>query len=372
MRWLGRWRRPAAQLLAALLLLVALAGCWDQVPFPERAAALVVTIAPTTSPTLFDWTFYFPNPTVTVSSLSDLSTSNETYSVRVKAPTLASATMNAQQQLARDLFLGQLEVIIWSTKISSGTVGAITNAYNTNGEVPRTAYMLAASGRLSRLVVISPQETIPVLYLTRLFDCHRCQPVYVGQFQWQVWDAFQSRGISAFMPYASDADRVAQLAVYPAQGPPTVWTTPATMGWAYLMNQVSNNTLSFQDPLGAVAVTRLRSSARLHIALSRGQLNVTGTVETSATLAQWPETQSLTEPFLRHVEQQASAIIATDITTAIDTANRDHEDPFGFGRQWLLTHPAELSTDNAQFWAHTPIRTHVRVITAITVSGIHS
>lgn len=374
MSWRGpfwRWHHLVS-LLLLMSVLTTVTGCWDQVPFPERAPALVITLAPATPAGMFQWTFYFPNPTVTVSSLSQISTSQQTYAVRVDSPTFAAAYSSAQQRLARDLFLGQLEVIILSTKIPASEVATLTNAYNTNGQVPKTAYMVAAQGQLGRLVVVSPQETIPVLYLTRLFDCHRCQPSDLSQFQWQVWDAFESPGISPVMPDVGGPDRVAEIAVYPLKGPPTIWTTKATTGWAYLLSRVHKETVSVREKSGMVAVTRLHDTTQLAVSLVDGRLQVTGAVHAYGGLAQWPPLTTLTANFLHHVEEQVSAHIAADIGQAIVTANQTHEDPFGYGRQWLLAHPTNLALDTPEYWTHVPITIHLTVTTTITVSGVET
>jgi hypothetical protein len=121
-----------------------------------------------------------------------------------------------------------------------------------------------------------------------------------------------------------------------------------------------------------VAVARLHDTTDLSVSLTDGLLKVDGSVAVYGALAQWPSAQPLTEAFLHRVEHEVSRRIAADIGQAITTANRAHEDPFGFGRQWLLSHPAKLSVDTPTYWAHIPIATHLTVTCAITVSGVQT
>ncbi|MDA8192814.1 MAG: spore gernimation protein GerC [Thermaerobacter sp.] len=357
--------------LCSLLLACGLSGCWDQLTFTSRASALLITIAASARAGEWRWRFYFPNPTVTVSSLTQIKPKDQFYQVAVTADSLAQAYAKVQQRLARDLYLGQLQVIVWSSRIPVPTLASLLDAYNREGTVPKTAYMLLARPPLAQKVAVTPQEVIPSVYLTSYFDCQVCQPEYFARTVWQTWDDLVTPGISPIVPYMESPAEVAQIGVLGTAGPPILFSRRQTEGYAYLTGKVGKETLSLAEPGGRVTLTHVRETpVKTRVTLGRHAINVRARIEVSATLGQWPRSQPLTPRTVRTTEQAAARVVLGKCLAAIAEANRTHTDPFGYGRTILFMHPSPQAWPISADWLNYPIAAQVAVRVWVKGSGV--
>lgn len=324
---------------AIFLIIVMLGGCWDSEPDTDRASALVLTVSQA-SPKEWHWTFYFPNPTVTVSSLSQLKPSNQFYTMGVTASSLDRAYTRVQQKLARDLYLGQLEVIILSSKLTKPEMLRLLNAYNREGVTPKTVYILVGTPPVNDLALVTPQESIPSVYWESYFECHQCQPEYLGHPEWKVWDDMVTPGVSPVVPYGTKAYEMTKIAVYPGKGRPIIYSTQATEGWAYLKGQVAKETLAFETPWGRITLANVHGTAHNQVRPGNGTIDVSTDIHLSVTLAEWGSSVELTPSILKQIEILGERAVLSRCLLSIGEANRTHTDPFGYGRSLWFQHQA--------------------------------
>jgi hypothetical protein len=360
---LARW---GAAIAAAAVLLT---GCWDQIPLSDRATVLVMTLDWQGRGTWL-WRFYFPNPVVTVSSLAQISPSQELYTISATAPTIAAAYQLIQERQARDLYLGQLQDVVWSANAPMEAVRTFVDAFNREGLTPKSAYVVVSRRPLRRLMAPTPEEVVPSLYLTQFFNCAQCQPIPLAERFWQFWDAATTPGVSPVAPYASDTTRIAQIAVYGPSGPPTIFSQAATRGYGFLTGQVTKETLTVRANGGLVGITRVRGSAVTTTTLRGQRLDVVVTLDVSGSVAQWPEGGPLTPAGLRAIQRAAARNILHDCQAALATAARSRTDPFGFVRSYLYAHPLVEPTHPASWWDRLPIDARVRVHVTLETVGV--
>lgn len=360
------WPRRTLISLAVGLLLFTATGCWDEQPDTMRASALIMTVEPASQAGQWRWGFYFPNPTVTVSSLSQLKRSQQLYSLSVVAPSLYEAYTRVQQRLARDLYLGQLEVIIVSSKVTAQEFRIFLNAYNRDGSTPKTAYLLVTSGPLATMASVTPQESIPAVYWASYFQCRQCQPEFLAHPVWKVWDSMVTPGTSPIVPYGTAQFQLAQIAVYPLSGRPIVFNRQQTRGLTYLTGRTIKETLTIMTPWGRVAIGQIHGTAHSSAVVANNHIRVAVRIKLSATLGQWESLMAMTPRMVKGTETMAEQSVLSDCLAAIKEANMTHTDPFGYGRQLYFSHAASPTIIEGG-WE--PIDATVSVILHIGTTG---
>jgi len=356
-------------LVVLLLVLFSTTGCWDELPYTSRAAALALVIVAKKAGD-WSWSFYFPNPTVTVSSISQIQPPKEFYAVTVTAPSLASAYQRIQQSLSRDLYLGQAELIILSQNIRSRPLMNFLAAYNREGVTPKTAYVVVGPPSLTKTLPVSPQEVIPSIYLTRFFDCRDCQTVYLSREVWQIWDDYMTPGISPTIPYATAPQTISRLAVYPSHGLPVIFTRRETKGWGFLTGRVMKETLTLHLPQGLVTLTEIHGKPKISVADGGDAVRVHATLPLVANLEQWPESAPLSPEAVQSISRAAEKEILGWCLEAIQRANRTHTDPFGFNRKLVFSHQEVVDVDHPEAWRYLPIDATVTVRLTIRRTGV--
>lgn len=353
-----------------MTLSLVLTGCWDQESFTNRASALIMEVSPTNRPGEYLWNFIFPNTTVTVSSLSSLPPREQLYAVAVEAPSLAKAFVRVQQKLARDLYLGQLEVVIWANTMPVARVRRLVASLNRQGQIPKSFWVLLGRPPLVPLVEVTPQEAIPSIYITRYFDCQQCQPAFLGRYFWQVWANFVTPGISPVVPVASTRTRIDRIAVYGDHGPPTIWTRPETLGWAYLTGRVSKEAVHLGTPWGYVDVGQMRGETFTQIRRLPHSVGVSSLVVVHGILASWPSGVPLTQPRLNQLRRLVERSVWQDCEAAISEANRTHTDPFGYARSLFWQQMGLSPFAFSPTLSHLPINAQISVKVEIRDVGV--
>lgn len=362
-----RLSRVAAGLTAAASIAAGLSGCWDQLSIAQRSAAVALRVKPAGRHE-YRWTFYFPNPTVTVSSISNLSPPQQFYTVSAVTPSLGQAYVHVDARLARDLYLGQMEDLLISRSLDWREVSTIIRAYNRVGILPKTVYVLGIADNLTFPRTI--QEPEPHVYYTRYFNCRVCQPIDSARQEWQVWDEFVTPGVSPHLPYATAPTHINRLLVYSAAGPPKMLNADETAGWAYLTGRARKLSLSVKSPRGPVVVINLTGHPTTETRLKDGELHVSVRLNLHGELAQWPGALPLTPREVRRIEAQISRRVIRQCVQVVDFANRTNTDPFGWTRAYLYAHPdlwPRRQPGQARIW---PIRARLTVTTSIATVGV--
>ncbi len=316
-----------------------LTGCWDQRSVTNRGVAVGLEVSPTSKPGLFAWTYLFPNVTVTVSSLPSIKPREQYFSETVTAASLAQSQTLVQQKLSRDLYMGQLKVVVWSSTMTTEHVITLLNTLNHEGLIPKTYWVVTGPPPLAKLLTPSPQEVVPQLYLSRMFDCLKCQPFNLGRHGWQFWADTVTPGISPNAPYASGPTHINELAVYGhgRHGRPYIFNAEQTQGWAYLTARADKGTLTLFTRPGVATISRVHGSRSMKVQLVRGTLQVKETLRLTALLSQIPSGVALDHQYLLRVQRLGEQAVLARCLAAIRVADSTHTDPFGYARTLLWT-----------------------------------
>lgn len=215
-------------LLAALLLVPLLSGCWDRLEIDERAVVLGVSIdvaSPEDAEQEEEVTHVKGSLPPPKSGLVRVGvqialpgriplgpgesggggggdTRDTVWVIYVVGHSLDDAFMNLQQQISSRIFFGHLRVIVVSDRIAKKGLNNINDYFRRNPEVRRMAWMLVSKGEASKVIVASPKlERVPTLYLMSTLEnaiqMGKFPKDYIGQF----WSNSSKQGQEGFLPY---------------------------------------------------------------------------------------------------------------------------------------------------------------------------
>ena len=151
------------------ILLVLVSGCGDQRAPSSTAIVLAIAVS-----AHHQWTFLFPNPAVTVSSLASSATGSEFYTISVTASSYPEALARVQQQSARAVFTQDVKVILFGAALPGPRVAQLVTSMTETGLVPARAWMVATQAPPAQVLMhYTPQTTVPVYALADYFDWWR-------------------------------------------------------------------------------------------------------------------------------------------------------------------------------------------------------
>lgn len=321
-----------------LLGLTSLTGCWNQRAIDQRAIVLALGIS-----AHHQWTFLFPNVSVTASSLASLGQSAQFYAITVKARSFQTAMHRVQLQASHEVSIGDLQLVDLSVDLSRRQLWRILNAMILTGAAPSQAWFAASQTAPATLLLHhSPQTVVPVYYLSSYFDCHECHAAEFGIRAWQWWDRAETPGISPVLPVftkTQEGASVRHLLVYPSQGKPLMMPRSVTQGFAYLTGKVKNGTQKVLLGGATYEVSQIFEHTTARVRLTPTAVDVRVVLHAKGEMADMPPGQLVTRATERAIDQAAEKQVVQLSREAIRWANQTHTDPFGYAKRaaWLDT-----------------------------------
>lgn len=122
--------------------------------------------------------------------------------VPVVGHTIEDAIYNLQQEIADEIFLGHLRLIVLSEEVAREGVQRFNDYLRRNPEIRRTASIVVSKEKASKYMEVSPElERVPSLYLAEmvesLVDLGKFPESFIGKF----WSVFSSKGQDGYLPY---------------------------------------------------------------------------------------------------------------------------------------------------------------------------
>ncbi|MCM3768639.1 Ger(x)C family spore germination protein [Neobacillus niacini] len=116
--------------------------------------------------------------------------------------TLEDALINLQQQIADQVFLGHLRIIVLNEKVAKRGTKRLHDVLRRNPEIRRTAALVVSKEAASQYMKLMPGlDRVPSLYLADMVDnlsaLGRFPPSFIGLF----WTIYSSKGQEAYLPY---------------------------------------------------------------------------------------------------------------------------------------------------------------------------
>jgi len=122
--------------------------------------------------------------------------------VEVVGHTLEDAMLNLQQEVADEIFLGHLRIIVLSEEIARHGTARFNDFLRRNPEIRRTAALVVSKESAAKYMNLDPElERIPSLYLADMVDnlsaIGKFPPSFIGLF----WTIYSSKGQDPYLPY---------------------------------------------------------------------------------------------------------------------------------------------------------------------------
>ena len=325
------------QIAMAVILSFGLTGCWDQRSISQRAVVVAVGVSPHNL-----WTFVFPtNVSTTVSSLSSIKPSAEFYALTTDADSWSQARTRIQREANHEISLGDLQLLLVSTDLTTAQVAQIVDAINMDGTIP-ASFWVAASKILPQTLLLqpSPQSVVPTFYLADYFTCFGCHAASLGIHAWQWWDRSGTPGVSPYLPFVSPGSNgalVRQLLVYRRQGKPRLMPREVTQGFEYVMGHVTNGAFPVVVNGKSYVVSQVRDRAHVKVVLTRQSVVAHIRITAAGIISAAPVDTMVTRSTELMVGKAVERKILQRCLTAIQWANQTQTDPFGYAKQaaWL-------------------------------------
>ncbi|PSR34962.1 MAG: spore gernimation protein [Sulfobacillus benefaciens] len=354
-------------------LVFLLTGCWGNRPVNDRILVLCMGIDPAKSPNQFTVIFQSPTPSaVTNSSQGSSSASggqSEVFAVKGTGQSLEAAFNQAQAKVSKDLYLGQLQLLVISNQLKPMLLKRAITSLQSIGTLDKTPYIVVANGSAFRMLQqTSPQAKFPSLYFISLFGCVSCQTDALGIRFWQYLVRIDTRGVDPYLPVAlpfSQGYRVDRVALYRGYHYITMLDPIQTTTFGIL--QGLSHKVSVFLPKQQATVAFLTGPSHLTTQVINGQVRATFDIHLTAMLMGL-DAHTETPQKISEISQTTSQIIAKRCVALVRQLQRQDVDPLGIGRMLSWQHPHTFS--NFVHWHQEYPKVHVVVHCVVKITDV--
>lgn len=325
-----RWKW-AVVIMAVLL---GVSGCGGVTGINQTGVVLALGIDPGIHGQ-YQWTFMFPNPSITPSSESSIQPNQEFYLLSTQANTLAQAVEKVSATTDRHVYLGDTQVVALNDTFSSAAMRRLVQVLITTGNLPPRVWLtLAEPSAVKTLRTSSPEEVVPTLFLSSYFSCDICHALHLATRLWQVWDDMLVPSQTAVIPVTTVMHKTIEVNR-------CAWLTPSrvivcspaqTVHWAMVMGLYKNGALQVLDNKRSAYAEDVRISTRRRVdirgrrAVAYWKISVAG---------HWQSVQR--NAANRALNLAAEREILHNVLALYRWAGQEQADPFGVRNQlvWL-------------------------------------
>lgn len=359
------------KMVATGLLLLSLSGCWNDRALNERDLVLTIGISPAKQSGQIEVTFQIPTPSgltaMQAGGSAGGSSSPQFFDVQGIGPNLPLAFTVAQAKVSRDLYLGQIEMLALSTRLSPTLLYRTVAALDRLGPMDKTPYIISTMGSVTKIIAHqSHQEKLPALYFETLFLCKSCQTNALGVHFWQFAERLHTPGISAVLPQvdlSSSGYTVDKVSVYRGYRYVTTLSPSLTQDYGLLAGVSHKNGLFLAKPFQS-GLRAVDAKTSVTTKLAKGRLQSTLDVKVKATLDSI-STYTATPTQVAQVAKAASKVLRRRLDHFLSLTQKLDIDPLGVGRRLDNRHPSWFKAAGPWFKAypriHFKVHVHVQV-----------
>jgi spore germination protein KC len=269
--------------------------------------------------------------------------------VEVVGHTFQDAMLSLQQEVADELFLGHLRIIVFSEEIARSGTSRFNDFLRRNPEIRRTASLVVSKESASKYMKLTPElERIPSLYLADMVDnlsaMGKFPPSFIGLF----WTIYSSKGQDPYLPYlelkGKKTIQLNGLAYF--HGDRMVGkTNPLEIGIFMAVRGIGRGGYgAFVEVPGkdeSVLVRAVSRNTRTKVSIKNGKPHVSIKVQYESEI---DEKESATiqlsdSAILKKIEKETSKNTKRSIEKLIVTTQKSKSDIFGFGEHFRAKLP---------------------------------
>jgi spore germination protein KC len=370
---MSKYLRPSkkwAFLGLLILLLLLLSGCWDNLDIEKRAVILGLSIDKAEEKEQKDednishLATQFPKPETSMIKVTAQiavpgriplgpqaggGQEEPVWVIEVVGHTIDDALSNLQQEMADELFLGHLRIIVLSEEIAKEGLESFNDFLRRNSEVRRTAWLTIAPGKASEFMRIVPKlERVPALYVSAMVENAVDQGKFPSDFIGQFWSIFSSKGQDAFLPYLKikkeESIQVAGLAYFKGDKMIGV-TNPMEIGFFMaVIGEEQGGYGAFVKVPGTedyvmVRARKRRSRIKTEIKDGVPHVNVHIMYESEIDEKDGKKLEVSNSKIISKIEKEASKGVVESVEAFIKKTQEEQSDIFGFGEHFRAKHP---------------------------------
>jgi spore germination protein KC len=269
--------------------------------------------------------------------------------VKVLGHTFEDAMLNLQQEVADEIFLGHLRIIVLSEEIAREGTSRFNDFLRRNPEIRRTASLVVSKEAASKYMNLTPElERVPSLYLADIVDnlsaIGKFPPNFIGLF----WTIYSSKGQEPYLPYLALKEKstiqLNGLAYF--QGDKMVGkTNPLEIGIFMAVRGIGRGGYgAFAEVPGtdeSVLVRAVSRKTRTKVTLKNGRPHVSIRIQYESEIdeKESAKIQLSDSAILKKIEKEASKNTKTAIEHLIGKTQKTKSDIFGFGEHFRAKLP---------------------------------
>lgn len=370
-----------SRLLALLVPLLLLTGCWQTVAVNSRSIVLGVSVDKGKSPGSSLYTFQMPTPTFLegLGAQAGAGSGPSFFTISTEARSFTEAIVLAENTSSRDLYLGQLAFILVSDQLPATTLASVLEEEARTGELDHTEYLLAAHGSAKDLMTMEViAEDLPSLYVQSHFSCHGCSEEDLSMKLYEALNQTMEPTTDLVLPVLEKSDKnllqISRVLVYKRLSPVAILSPTQTKGWAWLTRRMTKEVVVVKTAEGTGAIRNVAGGVSVNIkkeASGKPYLDVR--VSARGAVALKPgQASSASFGVSTSMARAAASTIRQEILAAIRLARSQGAEPFGIGPRVKASDPAVYGSPGT--WRETfrqlPVRVSVRV--ALPSQGAHT
>jgi spore germination protein KC len=357
-------------IIVFLILIPILSGCWDSKEIEQRATVLAIGIDKASEEErknedeISHLGKKFPIPdedmikvTVQIAVPGRIplgpqqpgGTEQPVLVLAVVGHTLEDAMLNLQQEVADEVFLGHLRIIVLSEEIARHGTARFNDFLRRNPEIRRTASLVVSKESASKYMNLTPElERVPSLYLADMVDnltaIGKFPPSFIGLF----WTIYSSKGQDPYLPYlALKGKKTIQLnGLAYFQGDKMVGkTSPLEIGVFMAIRGIGRGGYgAFAEVPGkdeSVLVRAVSRKTRTKVALKNGRPHVSIRIQYESEIDEKESAIILLSDsaILKQIEKETSKNTKKSVEKLIAKTQKMNADIFGFGEHFRAKLP---------------------------------
>jgi spore germination protein KC len=269
--------------------------------------------------------------------------------VEIVGHTLEDAMLNLQQEVADEVFLGHLRVMVLSEEIARKGTARFNDFLRRNPEIRRTTALVVSKEPAAKYMKLNPElERIPSLYLADIVDnlsaIGKFPPSFIGLF----WTIYSSKGQDPYLPYlALKGKSTIQLngLAYFNDDKMVGKTNPLEIGIFMAVRGISRGGYgAFVVVPGkdeSVLVRAVSRKTKTKVTLKNGRPHVSVKIQYEAEIdeKESAKIQLSDSAVLKKIEEESSKNIKKSIEKLIVKTQKSKSDIFGFGEHFRAEIP---------------------------------
>ncbi|SDI46272.1 Ger(x)C family spore germination protein [Natribacillus halophilus] len=276
--------------------------------------------------------------------------SDPVWVLEVTGRSLNDALSHLQQEVAEDLFLGQLRIIIVNEDVARNGVDRFNESLRRNAEVRRNAWMIVSAEEAGQYMDLAPDlQQIPTLYLANMIEnaveLGKFPEDYIGLF----WRLLSSKGQEGFLPYfeimGDEQIKLGGMSYFKGDemtGTVTPFEIGVYMGIIGFEQGGYEYFVKVPDTDSHILLDTLSRDTTLESEIKDGQPRLNLAIRFELTIQETEETDNMqlqNARVLEKIEQQEEQVNADAAEQLIQDMQEEQADIFGFGEQIRAKHP---------------------------------